>query len=736
MSVVGVRSQGEWSRRCLPEQGPCRRVISMASLPPSVASAQNFTLPEIPELYRPDFLDVLVPAPPVEDKAAPQSVKSNPMMSALQSIPTFTFTQNGAPTFNTTGSPTLDAFQFVKDQRGSALDILLCNSWKEDPALTLRVIWNLRSIRDGKGDREGFYRAFGWLYKRHPRTAISNLRLLVEPVCENRRRGDAPHGCWKDLLNIIALETVDELSDSPSSSRYLHCPRDKYTYPSKGKGKASERESRIEAAKQANLQAKARAQTARAERAMYAHQQIQHKLSQPKYRALFIAIARLFADRLVKDLQLVLEADHLPAGVDRILFLKQLSFAGKWAPTPGLSHDRVTNIASAISLLIQAANVFPLPSVLSDPSSSLTSRERLAILRSFYQRWVLTPLRSAGAVAEPLMAANRWTDIKYFRTTSSHTIHTASRTTSCESERANQNISGATLMPHEIVAELVFRGAVREGSSKKQALYDMKKRLAKAQIQVLEAQWKTLVDSLREAGSLDNCIAVCDVSGSMGSISEKLCKETPQPIFPAVALSLILAQLAKPPFNGFITFADKPKFVSVDPSWSVYDSIQVMSRSEWGMNTNFYAVFVKLLLPLALKNKIKQEDMIKRIFVFSDMQFDSAQRGGNWETTHDLVAKAYKEAGYEVPQIVYWDLAAFGTVEVRAQREGVAIMNGFSPAMLKVFMGEEEEKEEAWEEVNSAMETSTLVEQDPFNPLAIMNKALGKKSFQHLVVVD
>lgn len=195
----------------------------------------------------------------------------------------------------------------------------------------------------------------------------------------------------------------------------------------------------------------------------------------------------------MKDLQLVLEADRLPVGVDRILFLKQLSFAGKWAPTPGLSHDRVTNIASAISLLIHAANVFPLPSALSD--SSLTSRERLAILRSFYQRWVLTPLRSAGAVAEPLMAANRWTDIKYFRVPSQCMLRHKDNFFTHDSNgfenyllrvrEGKSKISGATLMPHEVVAQLVFRGSIeagRGGSSKKQALYDMNKRLAKAQL--------------------------------------------------------------------------------------------------------------------------------------------------------------------------------------------------------------------------------------------------------------
>ncbi len=145
----------------------------MAPLPPSVASAQDFTLPEIPELYRPDFLDVLVPAPPVENKAASQPVKSNPMMSALQSTPTYTYTQNGAATYSTTDSPTLDAFQFVKDRHGSALDILLCNSWKEDPALTLCIIWSLRSIRDGKGDKEGFYRYVNFMVREEVTDVLS-----------------------------------------------------------------------------------------------------------------------------------------------------------------------------------------------------------------------------------------------------------------------------------------------------------------------------------------------------------------------------------------------------------------------------------------------------------------------------------------------------------------------------------------------------------------------------------
>ena len=41
-------------------------------------------------------------------------------------------------------------------------------------------------------------------------------------------------------------------------------------------------------------------------------------------------------------------------------------------------------------------------------------------------------------------------------------------------------------------------------------------------------------------------------------------------------------------------------------------------------------------------------------------------------------------------EIVYWDLSTHGrgTVQVQAERRGVGMMNRFSGAMLKMFMGE------------------------------------------------
>ncbi|KAF5353119.1 hypothetical protein D9758_008788 [Tetrapyrgos nigripes] len=125
------------------------------------ATTQEISLPHIPELYDPNFLDLLLP-PPKEvnvEMKDDTTIPRNAMMEALQANTTRTFTQNGALAFNSTGSPTLDAFNALT-AKTSSRDIAyhLRKSWAEDPSLTLRLIWQLRSIHEGKGETEAFYR--------------------------------------------------------------------------------------------------------------------------------------------------------------------------------------------------------------------------------------------------------------------------------------------------------------------------------------------------------------------------------------------------------------------------------------------------------------------------------------------------------------------------------------------------------------------------------------------------
>ena len=231
---------------------------------PSVSSPRDskrdVTVPFLPELQDPNFLDHLLPPPAVVPSVKPkvdaQPLQGAEFMAALTKVSNRKRTTNHAPGFTSTLDPTLDAFDGLSQQTNWN-DIkpltTLRRSYERDPVTTVKIIFNLRSIHEGKSEREGFYRAWGWLYREHPRTAIANLSALVEPLIERKRRekkdGDgAPngddketvlvdlldeppedvpmrglsHGYWKDLLNLLVLAMEGELDANGVEFQSLH----------------------------------------------------------------------------------------------------------------------------------------------------------------------------------------------------------------------------------------------------------------------------------------------------------------------------------------------------------------------------------------------------------------------------------------------------------------------------------------------------------------------------------
>ncbi|KAF3903272.1 hypothetical protein ABW20_dc0108697 [Dactylellina cionopaga] len=713
-------------------------------------TSQTTTLPYIPELYDPNYLDILLPPPARDSVAASRNAPiapTNPMISALQDVANQVRTENNAPAYHSTGDVLLDAFHHPHArQPSSELAPFFTPAWDNDPEVTLRIIFYLRSIHEGKSDKKLFYRAWHWLYVHHPRTAIHNLRQLVELKCPRKpRKGDGdrqvpgmPHGYWKDLLNILCLVTTGRLGKS-----------DHFNW---GNGR---RVKGYKGFKSRKLRENAR------------HATVCKRLEDPKYRALYITIARLFAERLSQDNALLVERNATRDPVERSNLRWQISLAGKWAPTPGCAHDRITNISTAISQLLHSSrHSHPLkyPSSLSqfDHKAALNV-EQAGVLRSYFQRWVLSPLRTVHQVPEPFMSANRWSEIAYNHVPAVCMQNNSSQFLKHDRERfsnymfdvsvGKKTISGATLLPHEILMRLMeYNSDIQLLHPDKSDIDKVKQEFFQTQIDVASAQWKTLVERLREEGEMDNAVAVCDVSASMGTLRGFKKRSDPEPIFPALAMSMLLASLAKPPFNsGFISFSESPQFLRIDNSVGLTQAFKAMAGSDWGMNTDLQKVFNGLLLPLAKKNNVKKEDMIKRLFIFSDMQFDEA--GGQrytaeaetksltWETNYDLIEKEYKEAGYDVPEIVFWDLGTEHTVETAGDRKGVAMMKGFSGSMMKVFLGDKDEdivKVDGGEQKGDGdtVAVDGAKEEEGISPAKIMRKAVMRNSFDGLVVLD
>jgi hypothetical protein len=192
-----------------------------------------------------------------------------------------------------------------------------------------------------------------------------------------------------------------------------------------------------------------------------------------------------------------------------------------------------------------------------------------------------------------------------------------------------------------------------------------------------EIQLNEIIRKLRESGLFENTLPVCDVSGSMNGV----------PMQVSVMMGYIVSQLQNDNFkNKVITFSSDPQLVELAGN-TTKDKLQSLHDAPWGMNTDFIKTF-KMLLENAKQNRINEKDMVKKIIVFTDMQFDQANSSrGAYETAHQEITKMYEKEGLTLPQIIYWNLRdATISIPVTCNTPGVALMNGFSSEMLKTFM--------------------------------------------------
>ena len=113
-------------------------------------------------------------------------------------------------------------------------------------------------------------------------------------------------------------------------------------------------------------------------------------------------------------------------------------------------------------------------------------------------------------------------------------------------------------------------------------------------------------------------------------------------------------------------------------------------------NTNIEAVF-DMILDTALRSNLSQEELPANILVVSDMEFDRctygneilANRYGCWNADKTAlfsrIAARYNEHGYKLPRLVFWNVASrTGTIPLRENENGVALVSGYSPAVAKM----------------------------------------------------
>lgn len=232
-------------------------------------------------------------------------------------------------------------------------------------------------------------------------------------------------------------------------------------------------------------------------------------------------------------------------------------------------------------------------------------------------------------------------------------------------------INASAIYPHDVIAPLVQR---LRGSWGRYNL--LNHQVSATEADAIEAQWNSLPNYVGDA----NVIAMCDVSGSMQSVR---LSNNVNPLMVSISLGLYCADKNTGPFHGIaMSFSGKPKIRTL--SGSIREKINQICNDDWGMNTDLHAA-MEAVLKLALDNNVSAAEMPKIIVVFTDLQFDHCVRYD--DSAMQMIRRKFENAGYPVPQIVFWDLAPrVDQSAVKFNEHGVALVSGFSPAILETVL--------------------------------------------------
>lgn len=225
------------------------------------------------------------------------------------------------------------------------------------------------------------------------------------------------------------------------------------------------------------------------------------------------------------------------------------------------------------------------------------------------------------------------------------------------SEYKNQVKSGETkintegLFSYEIVKNLLI------GSDIDDELYDL--------------MWNNQKDVLK--GCNTNVLVMADTSGSMmcyGGI----------PYATSVGLALYTAERNSGIFkNHFITFSDKPYLCEVKGK-TIKDKINNIPSIV--ADTNIDKAF-ELILNSAKQNQINQAELPSHLLIVSDMEFDCGVYS-KCGTNFDGWKQAFKEAGYKLPKIIFWNVAGrTNGIPVTKFDNDVAMISGFTTNILE-----------------------------------------------------
>ena len=189
----------------------------------------------------------------------------------------------------------------------------------------------------------------------------------------------------------------------------------------------------------------------------------------------------------------------------------------------------------------------------------------------------------------------------------------------------------------------------------------------------LNVTWSSLPDFTRG----ENALVVADGSGSMYAYGD------PSPASVAQSLAIYFAERNRGAFQGhFMTFSHSPRLVEIQGQ-DITEKVHFCERYNECANTDIQKVF-DLILNTAIRNEVPQEELPSTLYIISDMEFDECAEGSSL-TNFEYAEKKYREAGYQLPRVVFWNVDSRNRQQpVTMNTQGVILVSGFSPRIFSM----------------------------------------------------
>lgn len=400
-------------------------------------------------------------------------------------------------------------------------------------------------------------------------------------------------------------------------------------------------------------------------------------------------IVEIYAEQMVKDIEKYKECKVSGEKCE-------LSLCTKWLPKEGRSVDKKTKIYGKICEKICQAL---------EPNKRLTIHQKKRFVRQN-----MAPIQDAINTTEKLECGNRFDEIQ-FKFVPGRTMfkkklaylytdkHGNERGDSEKRLQCRQNlldfIELAKQGKVEIKGKTMFIHELCQHVMNNLGLTDSEK-------DIINEQYKSHLEHFRKIMvekdvKLNKGIVLADFSGSMEG----------DPMNAAMAIAILISDLSSSPWNDrFISFETEPQWIKLshpksNQSLTFCEKVKICQNSPWGGSTDFMKAH-DLILNIATHHNLSKEDMPEWFICASDMQFDASQTDGgcsyyahtseqnrstfDWDDNHTLLTNKYKDAGYTLPQMIYWNLRDTGKMVTQSNRKGVQMLSGFSTMQLTNFL--------------------------------------------------